>query len=216
MAAFLEPTCDSGTSEWREKRKTLITSTKVKDVCTRSDQDRLAEEIKFPRDISHLPFVRLGIEREELGAAFLLSTLPADAMLRNCGLIVSKEHPWLAATPDRILILGSTTYLFEIKNWFQTPRQKCLSDLPYLDENLKLKWSHAHYYQVQTAMLVSGIKFCYFVIHGSESKIELIHFDEALSRTIVEKTKQFFDLYFKPAIPESCPPVTARHDIPRQ
>ena len=67
--------------------------------------------------------------------------------------------------------------LVEIKNWYVTDRQKHIANLRYLDKAGKLRRTHNRYYQVQTALLVSDMKKCYFVVHGEESRIEVIEFD---------------------------------------
>ena len=69
------------------------------------------------------------------------------------------------------------TSLVEVKDWYVTDRQKGIRDLRYLDKDGRLRHTHSHYYQIQTALLVSGMKSCYFVVHGEESRIEVIEFD---------------------------------------
>jgi len=100
--------------------------------------------------------------------------------------------------PDRLLKVNDEWCLVEVKNWYVTEKQKHISKLKYIDKHGKLKRTHNHYYQVQTALLVSGMKKCYFVVHGAESSIEFIEFDNAFCTTISEKTRQFYEEMLKP------------------
>ena len=45
---------------------------------------------------------------------------------------------------------------------------------------------------------MSGMKSCYFVVHGEESRIEVIEFDLEFSLKLVEKAKLFSKTMLKP------------------
>ena len=94
------------------------------------------------------------------------------------GLVTHTEYEWLAASPERLLKVNDDWCLVEVQNWYPTKRQQKLEDLRYLDSNRKLRKTHGHYYQVQTAHMVSGMKRCYFVVNGFESSMEVIELDE--------------------------------------
>ena len=121
-----------------------------------------------------------------------------EARAYPIGLVLHPEYEWLAASPDRLAKVGDHWCLVEVKNWYVTDRQKGIRDLRYLDRNGRLRHTHNHYYQIQTALLVSGMKSCYFVVHGEESRIEVIEFDRKFCLKIVEKAKLFYETLLKP------------------
>ena len=120
-----------------------------------------------------------------------------EARAYPIGLVIHPEYEWLAASPDRLINVGEDWCLGEIKNWYVTDRQKHIANLPYLDKGGKLRRTHYHYYQVQTALFVSGMKKCYFVVHGEESRIEVIEFHREFCLKLVEKAKQFYETMLK-------------------
>ena len=69
-----------------------------------------------------------------------------DIKVNRCGLFVSEDRPYLAATPDGI-----------ISN----------------DGNLNLKHSHDYYYQVQGQLYCTGCKVCIFIVYTFKG-IEII------------------------------------------
>ncbi len=179
---------------WLEKRKGYITSTMVKSICSSKNLKKTAIYLKNQKNISHLPFIIRGKQDEEKGVQYLLKHLKASGLSATpyfVGFVVHPDHKFLGASPDRLLQVNNTWSLVEIKNWYVTPKQKTLSDLPYLDRELKLKKKHAYYHQIQTAMMVTGLKTCYFVVHGTESQVQLVEFDVKLCDIIVEKCKNF-------------------------
>jgi hypothetical protein len=67
-----------------------------------------------------------GIDGEEKAVqAFLRSKMASDLAITDCievGLLVHPQHPWLAASPDRVLSLGDgRTALLEVKCYSQHP-----------------------------------------------------------------------------------------------
>lgn len=169
---------------WKESRKYRITSTNVKNVCTSTNFAQTAFNILNPPDLSSNFFVNRGKQDEEKGVQYLLNELKIkelEAKAFLIGFITHPKHNWLGASPDRLLKVNKEWCLVEIKNWYVTERQKNIKDLKYLDKNNKLRRTHGHYYQIQTALLVSGMQKCYFVVHGIECTIEIIEYDEQFS-----------------------------------
>jgi len=185
------------TDVWLRARHNRITSTKVKDICTSNNPDITALKILIPPDLSHLPYVSRGKADEQQGVDYLMYHLGEEATAFRVGLVLHPQHTWFGASPDRLVKHKNNWFLLEVKNWYQTSRQKTLKDLPYLDKNLKLKKNHSHYYQIQTAMLVCGVKSCFFVVHGSQSLIQEVEFDEAFSAECTDIIVSFFYIYYK-------------------
>ena len=101
------------------------------------------------------------------------------AISGDCGLIVSTQHPWLAATPDGFVYNPDATPqngLVEYKNPHacrnstieEAITSKQIKFLTLNNGILALKRSHQYYYQVQTAMLCTETKWCDFVVLNFE------------------------------------------------
>ena len=126
----------------------------------------------------------------------MLGKVGKDARAYKIGFVLHPERDWLGASTDRLLNIGGQWALAEIKNWYETKRQKRLSDLPYLDKNLLLKRNHTYFYQVKTAMLVTGLKKCYFVVTES-NQIEEVSYDENTGQLILKKSDEFYEDHLK-------------------
>ena len=194
-------TRDQSSHCWLEMRKGRITSTKVASVCQGKNWNKTREEIRNPRDILHMSFVARGKEDEQKSVDYLLHTLRsqgAHAEAYSIGLVIHPEYEFITASSDRLMRVNEEWCLAEIKNWYLTAKQQSLADIRYLDKNRSLKKSHSHYYQIQTALMVSGMRRCYFVVHGKDSTIEAIEYDEAFCKRILETTKTFYETMLKP------------------
>jgi hypothetical protein len=84
-------------------------------------------------------------------------------------IIISEHHPFLAASPDEVI---GDDGLIEIKCPYTardfTPENAIISKkikfASLENGHLKLKRTHAYYFQVQGQLLITGRQFCYFVI----------------------------------------------------
>jgi len=195
LSQAIEMETRNDNEKWKEYRKGRITSTMVKTICTSSDHRRTAFEFNSRKDISHLPFVKRGIADEELGVNYLTRFLHQEgrcSVAYRIGFVIHPNYPWLGASPDRLINVDHIEWsLVEIKNWYVTERQKSINNRPYLDEKLKLKHNHSYFYQIQTALLVTGLDKCYFVVHGANSAVEAIFRDEKTISEILEKCELF-------------------------
>lgn len=105
----------------------------------------------------------------------------------RCGLFISKQFPYLAASPDRVL--EDRSALVEIKcpsksqdlSPEEAVRKKIIKFCTLTDRELKLKKNHDYYFQVQGQMLVTGISQVYFVVWTPKGiNIEKIYKDEEI------------------------------------
>ena len=117
-----------------------------------------------------------------------------DVNIYPCGIVVSPQSPWLAASPDRKVYcptLRPKHGLLEIK----CPVNR-LSECLYLtrDENgVKLKENHNYYYQVMMQLAVTGLQWCHFFVWTpEESHLELIVFNEDKWQEMKDKIDIFF------------------------
>ena len=130
----------------------------------------------------------------------------------NCGLYVSTQYPWLAATPDGLVHDPSITPsrgLVEYKNphtcrnstIIEAMRNKKIKFLTIINDKVSLKRSHQYYYQIQTAMLCTETQWCDFVVRTSIDfqLVERIRLDEEFCSSFIIKVREF---YFNSILPE--------------
>lgn len=119
----------------------------------------------------------------------------------NCGIYVSKSHPFIAASPDGII----NDTVVEIKSPFVAKDKmispKTIPFLLYNDGKLMLNESHNYYYQVQGQMFCTNLKTCHFVVFTLQ-EVQYIHIkrDDIFIQYMVEKLEDFYKTYFRNAI----------------
>lgn len=122
---------------------------------------------------------------------------------RECGLIVHKDYPWIAASPDGML-LGSNS-LLEVKCPY-TARDKSIDNVtvPYLkksDAGLTLDKKHSYYYQVQGQLACSEADSCYFcVFTHKDFKVKEIARDDKFICDMIQNLEGFYNDHFKKAL----------------
>lgn len=121
----------------------------------------------------------------------------------SCGLFISLDHPYLAASPDGLVQLLT---VLEAKCPYSIKDSIISADtLPYLEvknNNLSLKTNSNYYYQVQTQMYVTGREFCDFVIWTPHDYkcISVVKNDDVINNEILPKVKEFYDKYMIPVL----------------
>ena len=134
----------------------------------------------------------------------------------KAGSVISKDFPFLGATPDACVHDPSRTNqygLVETKCPYKyrniLPEQAALkSDFcSYIVEKegkniLQLRISHMYYCQVQGQMAISKRKWCDFVIYTTKGiTVQMIEFNPAVwTNDLLPKLVAFFDNCFTPAI----------------
>ena len=128
----------------------------------------------------------------------------------DCGLVVDKELPYLAASPDGLVRCPDCTPplgLVEVKcpyKWRETSVSHACTDPTFCceekDGQIVLKRKHVYYFQIQGQLGVTKRKWCDFVIWTMKDlHIERIEADEELWMRMREKLKLF---YLRCVVPE--------------
>lgn len=94
--------CDA----WQSFRKHRSTSSNFGKICKARNsvrKQRIAKELVFPKSTSNLPVVKYGIGNE--GAAIKAYLKNRHCEFAKCGLVVHPQYPYLAASPDGLLIM---------------------------------------------------------------------------------------------------------------
>lgn len=116
---------------------------------------------------------RYGIQNEPLAKDHLATKLGTKII--PCGIFIDKKLPYLAASPDGLVKNDSLVEIkcpVSIKDYtpdeaFNNKKLKCMVNR---DGNLRLKSSHAYYYQIQGQLHITDRKFCYFCIWTPKGK----------------------------------------------
>lgn len=126
--------------------------------------------------------------------------------VQKCGLVIHKDYPFLAASPDGVI--HEENALVEIKCPYkardstieQAFENKEILFATYIGGKLNLKKEDKYYYQVQGQLHVTGKNYCYFVIWTPKGMAyELIEKDESCWEKMFPKLERF---YFDNMLPE--------------
>ena len=134
---------------------------------------------------------------------------------RETGIVIQPKLPWLAASPDGMLINGELNNeigLIEIKcPWSKrnyTPKELVLDKSFYVKIKndkpvLRKKHENGYYTQIQIALGISQVTFCDFIVYTFKGCIIIrIPFDIMYFKDVVNKLNLFFIKYLLPAIVE--------------
>ncbi|XP_037501863.2 uncharacterized protein LOC119375911 [Rhipicephalus sanguineus] len=159
---------------WYSERTGRITASMFKRVCRCVKPEGLLKTLLYPSDRAVSEAIMYGRMHEEDAVeayATLLRCRDVELQVKETGLHVHKQYPFLAASPDRIIILDGEEGLLEVKCPFS--KKGLSADEACKDKNfcctlkdgqVHLKKDHAYHYQVQGQMAITGHKWCDFVI----------------------------------------------------
>jgi len=144
--------------------------------------------------------------------------LPIDAeslVLRQSGLNLSPNEPWIAASPDFIAELypNKQQWLIEVKSFMPCPNVDTFKELlhfrgstymPYYydtHDTIHVRQNHKFYYQIQCQLYVTGLPFCDLVFYYKEHAAAVrVAFDHQLwHKNIYPELTAF---YFRFILPE--------------
>jgi len=130
--------------------------------------------------------------------------------VRKCGLHISLDHHFLAATPDGLVAEVSLLEVkcpFSIKDEFVTPEN--YPHVEYRNGELCLKKTSNYYYQVQTQLYCAKKDYCFFYI-WTLCGGRIIHVKkdmDLLFNVIIPKVQVFYDTYMVPEIQKRIYPL---------
>ncbi len=119
------------------------------------------------------------------------------------GLVISTEYPFLAASPDALLVTDEEgTFVVEVKCPYSF--KDSTLDVAALNEKFPLRYSteekryvmrekHEYYYQIQLQMFVTRLKFGYFVVYTSCDLIYVkVEYDQRLMDECIPKVEKYW------------------------
>ncbi|XP_049515037.1 uncharacterized protein LOC125941557 [Dermacentor silvarum] len=195
-AVILESTMGQAENKkWHQERIGRLTASVFKKLLRCRKPDGAVRDVMYPRQVS-TEAMRYGrIHEDDAVKAYEEIMACRDRYLTTAytGLHVHPQHPFIAASPDRLVFEGSDTGLLEVKCPFSfkgkgvveaAASAKCC--LKISGDNIELKKDHAYYYQIQGMMGVTGLKWCDFVVWtnagsvAASKHVERTPFDEVL------------------------------------
>lgn len=205
---FEEKTRNQSNSRlWHQLRKVRITGSMMHSICQDIDTDRgnkLAKSILYPKKLNNnIKPIRHGRTYEKIAIKKLDELSSNHLKVQECGIFISKEYPFIAASPDGLL---AELTVVEVKCPYTSRNQEINEvTVPYLfkiaENKYGLKKEHPYYYQIQTELLVTGRKFCDFIVYTFKDFQRItVDRDKDLIEKIEESSKDFFAKFLKPAI----------------
>lgn len=190
-------------SLWIKERVKRLTSSNFGRICTATDltnKDELAKSFTKYTKLKSKP-IRHGNLYE--GEAIKEFEEKNNVKVQTCGMFVSKDQPYLAATPDGLL---GNDDVVEVKCPFTAANKEISKvSVPWLKEdeqgNLGLDRGHIYFYQIQGQLHCTGREKCILIVYTiTDMKSFIIKRDGAFIEDMVGKLKQFYDNYFKQAV----------------
>lgn len=154
------------------------------------------------------PQILWGIKKEPVARqSFVDTEAPkhTDFSVAKVGLVVNPQWPYLGASPDGIVSCACCPQAaLEIKCSYKY-RHVHLSTVKdkdfYLDADMTLKENHAHYFQLQGQMALTGLQMGYFVVWTECSLVTIrIQRDEQLWEELLTKLESFFLRHILPEL----------------
>ncbi|XP_064472852.1 uncharacterized protein LOC135387680 [Ornithodoros turicata] len=196
---------------WTAERTGRLTASKFKTIVCCRKPDGLLRSILYPKrqEVLRPGDPRLyGLQNEDVAVTkyvHLMQLYDKDIEVTKTGLHVHEVHPFLGASPDRLVKDGNEVGQLEVKcpasKAGQTVQHAC-TDKAFCAElangNVCLKRSHAYYYQVQGQLGVTGKPWCDFVICTNHPElhhclsVERIYFDKDFWKEMCEGLLYFY------------------------
>ncbi|CAN7946809.1 unnamed protein product [Ixodes hexagonus] len=154
------------------------------------------------------PQILWGIEKEPVARQSFVdieALKHTDFNVAKSGLVVNPLWPYLGASPDGIVSCACCPQaVLEIKCSYKY-RHVHLSTVNdkdfYLDEDMTLQEDHAHYFQIQGQMALTGLQMGYFVVWTECSLVTItIQRDEQLWEELLTKLESFFLRHILPEL----------------
>lgn len=201
-------------NRWHEEQKLRITASIMKTVCNRkptTDNKKFIESKLAPKAINSAA-IKYGQRNEDTAIkCYFVEHQQKKGLalsIKRCGLFVNPAIPWLAATPDSIIDVGTDvgtdTGCLEVKCPFVCTKKSftvASVEVPsFCFEKTNGKWQlkrkHQYFYQVQTQLLVTQLDWCDFVIWSPSEGIvvERIYYDEPFIDRMIAILTYFFQL----------------------
>jgi predicted phage-related endonuclease len=172
--------------------------------------------IEEPQNLDHLPGVRMGRAWETIGGQVFCDEFERDTGVRVAAhraevTLLSRAHPFIAATPDYWLTEPGSK---KVKGALEIKAPGWMGDWVDFGVNSECPGTRHTWMQIQQQMLVTGLRSIHVLgVGGYRGGLypawQEIEYDEAFVRnTLVPKLEEFWGYVER----EECPPPTASKD----
>ena len=209
----------SSSELWHSERKLRITASIMREVCHRKESTSCSAFIQRKLMPTHIDTkaVRYGKRNEEVAVkAYANYQYQHGTAVKvcACGLYVDPSQPWLAASPDGIVLdmsLGDQNKgCLEVKCPLVCEKialtEACRTTAAFClvqhGDQMCLSKSHGYYYQVQTQMHVTHLQWCDFVVWSpiQEPFVQRVQYDAPFVNTALSKARSFYFEKFLPSV----------------
>ena len=225
VALELQTRAQSDSPLWHHERTLRITSSIMKEVCHRKDSTSSFVSKKLAQKPVDVIATRYGKQHEKSAIASYLNYHKARGVMVNvhpCGLYVDVSIPWLAASPDGV-VLDPTQYadkergclevkcpiLCEKSLMLDISRKNASFCLKEKNGEMELSSAHSYYYQIQTEMHVTRLLWCDFVVWSPIENpfVQRVHYNKAFMEMAISRAKMFYFEKYLPSV-VSCMIIT--------
>ncbi|XP_073708315.1 uncharacterized protein [Garra rufa] len=188
-------------NEWHSLRKPRVTSSRFREVChVRGQSSAASLAVRILRSSYQSAEMKRGLQMEPKAIEEYCCIKEVNHY--PCGFIIHPDAPWLGSSPDGLVYDPKADPVFGLVE-VKCPNVKSYVDCAYLRVSsgvLELKQSHSYYWQVQGQLLISGLKWCDFVVYTEDDMfMQRIYRDEGVIKTIKEKVDHFYFYFYLPA-----------------
>lgn len=198
--------------KWHVERKKRLSSTKFYDICRKHKDgfryDNVVRSILYPK-VLLLPELGYGSTHECDAVAKYKEAHPG-AKVKECGLIVSLELPFLCASPDRLVDEDGVLEAkcpYTAANYAtleETSRHHNIGVKVCKKGCLCLNQKHKYYYQIQGQLHVTGRHYCDLVMWSPRDFFEQRIFrNDNFWSLCVPRLRDFYFQYLLPEILDS-------------
>lgn len=206
-----ETVLQSGSSEWLELRRNILTASNFGRVIKRRSDNscqNMVKDILYKKSIDHVKAIKHGKENEKIALDQLSQQEKVE--IHPCGLYIDPDVPYLGATPDGTI---KDDMIVEIKcpqTSFKIGVEKAVDEkkLPFYKRwSFRNNRNHCWWFQIQGQLHVTRKSKCLFGIWSGDNfpvKTEIIHRDDEFWTNKMKKPLQ--DFYLDCLLPELVDP----------
>lgn len=208
----------SGSSEWLELRRQILTASNFGRVIKRRNDVsccNLVKDILYKQSIGHVQSIKHGQDNENIAKEQLAKQ--ENVKIEPCGLFLDQEIPFLGASPDGIIDENTiaeikcpiTAYKLGLEKAIDEKKILFYKKLP--NQTYIINKEHNWWYQIQGQLHITGKYKCMLGIWSGENfpvKIELIYKDDTFWDTKMKNKLHKF--YIDCMLPELVDPRHTR------
>ncbi|KAL4512609.1 hypothetical protein ABPG72_020446 [Tetrahymena utriculariae] len=217
LGDLLTVQCEQLSKEWHLQRKCRITASNYGNIVKSAQYQRnkIVQDQLYPKFFGN-DATRYGNENESAARDKYVELKKEDRYeVKEFGLLIHPDYIWIAGSPDGIVYQdGKKMGCIEIKCPYKIKDDEKISyqKLDFLKKEegqIKLKDSHAYYYQCQGIMKLSKVDWCDFIIYTKlDILVVRVEYDQEFVNNFYTQLHEYF---FKHLLVENIYPCQSIH-----